>query len=78
MKILRPLRAIRAKCLDCCGGSAREVALCEIENCPLFPYRFGKRPQTARRMPVFSKKTQLYNYSDFETPQGAYGDSGET
>lgn len=49
MKILRPLKAIRAKCLDCCGGSANEVKLCEIEDCPLFPYRFGKRPAGVRR-----------------------------
>jgi len=77
MKILRPLKAIRAKCLDCCGGSAREVALCEIEDCPLFPYRFGKRPQTLQKKAVFSKKTQRSCYSNPETPQGGYGDSRE-
>lgn len=71
MKILRPLKAIRAKCIDCCGGSAREVRFCEIETCPLFPYRFGKKPRRAEKMPVFSKKTQIYNYSDFETGRGA-------
>jgi hypothetical protein len=49
MKVLTPLKAIRAKCLDCCGGSANEVKLCEIEDCPLFPYRFGKRPVRVRR-----------------------------
>jgi len=77
MKILRPLKAIRAKCLDCCGGSAREVALCEIEDCPLFPYRFGKRPQTIAKMAVFSKKTAYSKLIDFETPGGAYGDKGK-
>src|SRR5437868_3349382 len=25
---MSPLRAIRAKCLDCCAGSAHEVGLC--------------------------------------------------
>jgi len=47
-KILRPLKAIRAKCLDCCGGSSTEVKLCEISDCPLFPYRFGKKPVRVR------------------------------
>lgn len=45
MKVLRPLKAIRAKCLDCCCGVAQEVRLCQVENCPLYPYRFGKRPK---------------------------------
>jgi hypothetical protein len=40
-----PLRAIRAKCLDCVLGSSNEVALCTMENkCSLWPYRFGKNP----------------------------------
>lgn len=44
-KKLTPIKAIRAKCLDCCAGSQKEVALCVIEKCALFPYRFGKRPK---------------------------------
>lgn len=46
-KILTPFRAIRANCLICSGGSSNEVKLCPIKDCPLYPYRFGKRPQTA-------------------------------
>ena len=42
---LTPIRAIRAKCLDCCGGQPKEVRLCSIEKCPLFPYRLGHRPK---------------------------------
>lgn len=42
--ITNPLRAIRAKCLDCCCHSAREVALCTTEHCALFHFRFGKNP----------------------------------
>lgn len=38
------IKAIRAKCLDCCGGSAREVRACELCRCPLYPYRMGKHP----------------------------------
>ena len=40
-----PMRAIRAKCLDCCCGSSKEVRLCPCPDCPLYPYRFGHRPQ---------------------------------
>ena len=41
---MTPMKAIRAKCLDCCGSS-HEVRLCTVEKCPLYPYRFGKRPK---------------------------------
>lgn len=47
--MLTPIRAIRQKCIDCCGGSYKEVELCHLEDCPLFPYRFGKRPETVQR-----------------------------
>ena len=43
------LKAVRLKCLDCSCGSAHEVSLCPIENCPLFPFRFGKNPFRAKR-----------------------------
>lgn len=40
-----PMRAVRGKCLDCSGGSATEVRLCTVNHCPLWPYRFGRRPR---------------------------------
>lgn len=43
---MTPMKAIRAKCLDCCGGSAKEVRACTSTKCPLFPYRLGHRPGT--------------------------------
>lgn len=42
---MTPMKAIRAKCLDCCCGSFQEVRLYTAEKCPLYPYRFGKRPK---------------------------------
>jgi len=33
------LRAIRAHCLDCCGGSRTLVQMCMSEDCHLHPYR---------------------------------------
>ena len=39
-----PLKAIRAKCLDCVAEQPQEVRLCPSENCPLWPYRMGHNP----------------------------------
>ena len=44
---LTPIKSIRKKCLDCCCGSRKEVRLCTIVDCALYPYRFGKRPTQA-------------------------------
>ena len=35
-------KAIRAKCIDCCGGDKKEVRLCTCVKCPLYPYRMGR------------------------------------
>ena len=47
--ILRPLKAMRAKCLDCCCGQYKEVALCTVTSCAIWPYRLGRRPSTVQR-----------------------------
>lgn len=44
-----PVKAIREKCLNCCCGSTAEVKECTVEQCPLFPYRFGKNPFRQKR-----------------------------
>ena len=41
-KKIPPLKAIKAHCLDCSCWSKKEVQLCVISDCPLYPYRFGK------------------------------------
>lgn len=38
------MKAIRAKCLDCCCGQANEVRLCTATQCPLWVYRDGHNP----------------------------------
>ena len=45
LKIPNPLKAIRLKCLDCTFGSSPEVQRCHIEECPLWPFRFGRNPR---------------------------------
>ena len=41
---MTPLAVIRAKCLDCCAGSAQEVRYCVAVDCPSWPYRMGSNP----------------------------------
>ena len=49
MEITSPLKAIRAKCLDCCCEQLNEVKYCPASNCPLHPFRFGRNPFRAKR-----------------------------
>ena len=41
---LQRARAIRMMCLSCCCGNSAEVRRCEITDCPLWPWRSGRRP----------------------------------
>lgn len=36
--------ALRAKCVDCCAGSAAEVRRCGMIDCSLWPFRMGTDP----------------------------------
>ncbi|GJN64895.1 hypothetical protein JCM17207_15200 [Faecalibacterium gallinarum] len=45
---MTPVKAIRAKCLDCCCGSAKEVRLCPVYGCPLYPFHMGHNPNIRR------------------------------
>ena len=47
-QITNPVKAIRAKCMDCCCGSTAEITNCTVTGCSLYPFRFGKKSlQTA-------------------------------
>ena len=48
IKHLTPIKAIKAKCLDCQGGRYHLVRKCDIADCPLFIYRFGKNPHRSK------------------------------
>ena len=39
-------KAIQAFCFGCAGDSHKEVTLCVIPDCPLYPYRFGDSPKS--------------------------------
>lgn len=58
-----PLRALRAHCLDCCDGQAKEVRLCPAFLCPLWPWRSGRsatgeiaRPLVGTPLPEAKKR----------------------
>jgi hypothetical protein len=40
-----PIKAIRAKCIDCTNGQNVEIRECPITGCPLWEYRMGHRPK---------------------------------
>ena len=42
-----PIKAIRKKCLDCTCGQVLEIRECPVIECPLYPYRMGRRPDKA-------------------------------
>jgi hypothetical protein len=42
---LQPMKAIRAKCIECCGGYRSEVPKCQVTRCSLYALRMGHRPQ---------------------------------
>ena len=52
-KINTPIKSIRLRCLDCCAQNQHEVRLCESADCPLFPYRFGRRPSPEVKKEIF-------------------------
>ena len=58
-KITSPIKAIRAKCLDCSCGSATEVKLCPIKTCALYDFRFGKNPFRAKREYTEEQKAEM-------------------
>ena len=43
-KITSVLKAVRAKCLDCCCWQPNEVKQCPATQCPLYDFRMGKNP----------------------------------
>lgn len=45
MAKLTPMRAIRAKCLECSNNQFSEVRECTVKSCPLYDYRMGHRPK---------------------------------
>ena len=55
-------RAIKLYCRDCAGETSKEVTLCVVFDCPLWPYRTGSGPKSntyRKRM-----ETAIVNYAE--------------
>lgn len=57
--ITNPIKAIRAKCLECSCENVNEVRECPITDCALYPFRFGKNPYRTKRELSEEKKAVL-------------------
>lgn len=40
---LTPMQAIKQKCLDCSNMERKEVSMCPVKTCPLWPKRSGRK-----------------------------------
>ena len=58
-KILTPIKAIRAKCIDCMCGLTHEVKLCPVTDCSLWPYRMGHNPNRKGKGGKFAPKDAI-------------------
>jgi hypothetical protein len=58
-EITNPVKAIRAKCLECSCGSTAEIKDCPVTECALYPFRMGKNPYRQRREMTEEQKQVL-------------------
>jgi hypothetical protein len=68
---LKPLEAVRHKCLDCSNEQPLEVKLCPSTGCPLYHYRFGRNPapEIKAEIPVVLKSMRLICLNCATTPK---------
>ncbi len=60
------MKAVRDDCLCCMGGSRKEVKLCTVMHCPLWPYRFGRNPKPEDiRVPRFNSRGDVIGYDQW-------------
>ena len=60
--------AIREHCVECSGGSAQDVTICGIVDCPLWGLRFGGKPGS----PAFIKRMESAKERNPEEFKDAY------
>jgi hypothetical protein len=61
-EITNPVKAIRAKCLDCSCGNVFDVSKCTVQGCPLYPFRMGRNPYRKKRPLTDKQREVLSNY----------------
>ena len=67
MKRITPMKAIRAKCLECSNDSWLEVKECPVTECPLWEFRFGKNP---KRKKISNSKQTRSEENTIENEEG--------
>ena len=58
-------KRIQMKCLDCSGGSSKEVTICHLFSCPLWARRLGVGPETKTYIQRMKTAEKFYE-KDFE------------
>jgi hypothetical protein len=56
-KITNPVKAIRAKCMDCSADQIAEIRECPIKSCALYPFRMGRNPYRTKREMTEEQRT---------------------
>lgn len=62
-----PIKAIRAKCVECSGNNMAESRKCVAVNCSLWPFRMGANPFHASSR---SAKLEVANFATLNNPEG--------
>ncbi len=62
-KKLRPLLAVRKKCLNCCNKQTKEITHCPVDNCELFQFRFGKNPNNKTKLTLKTIRSKCVDCS---------------
>ncbi len=67
MKKLSPIKAIRAKCMDCSNNQPIEIKECPIQDCPLYYYRMGTDPSLRGKRNTTAGVEALKKYRESQT-----------
>lgn len=58
-RIKNPTSAIRSACVECMGGSVREIAECTYYGCSLYAFRMGTNTMDMRASEEYKEKMKL-------------------
>ena len=50
-------KAIRTKCMDCTNDQPKEIRLCTVHDCALYPYRMGRGKDELVEIAPFCQKS---------------------
>lgn len=59
--VTNPVKAIKAKCMECCCYQREEVKQCPVEACALWSFRLGKNPYRAKSTREFTPEQKQKN-----------------